>query len=149
MLNAHIYSVGTTRGLHSVSQTSATQASRNTKSPQYPTPHSTMPRSSKSMGKFWAPVLALAPWNYQQCNSLLFSPNRFTLSAYLILLLLLKHSYCLQWCSAHSVGLFSFFVRQARVTFHTIYLADCMRRLICYSLLVPSCISVSLYLNLA
>lgn len=42
---------GTTRGSHSQSQISATPASRSTKSPQFPTPHSTTHKSSKSMGK--------------------------------------------------------------------------------------------------
>lgn len=51
VLTGHLNSVGTTRGSPSPSQTLATQASRNTKSPQCPTPHSTMPRSSKRMGK--------------------------------------------------------------------------------------------------
>lgn len=42
---------GTTRGSPSRSQILATPASRSTKSPQFPTPHSTTPKSSKSMGK--------------------------------------------------------------------------------------------------
>ena len=66
MLTGYLYSVGTTRGLRSVFQTSATQASRNTKSPQYPTPHSTTPRSSKNTGKFWAPVFAPHPCHSKQ-----------------------------------------------------------------------------------
>lgn len=55
VLTSHLHLVGTTRGSPSQSQTLATQASRNTKSPQCPTPHSTTPRSSKSMGKVWTP----------------------------------------------------------------------------------------------
>lgn len=51
MLTGHFYSVGTTRESPSQSLILATQASRNTKCPQCPTPHSTTPRSSKSMGK--------------------------------------------------------------------------------------------------
>lgn len=46
---------GTTRGSPSRSQISATPASRNTKSPQFPTPHSTTHKSSKSMGKCYSP----------------------------------------------------------------------------------------------
>lgn len=53
MLTGWLYSAGTTRGSPSQSQTSATQASRNTKSPQFPTPHSTIHKSSKSMGMYW------------------------------------------------------------------------------------------------
>lgn len=50
-LTAPLHSVGTTRGSPSRSQIWATQTSRNTKSPQCPTSHSTTPRSSKSTGK--------------------------------------------------------------------------------------------------
>lgn len=46
---------GTTRGSPSQSQISATPASRNTKSPQFPTPHSTTHKSSKSTGKCYSP----------------------------------------------------------------------------------------------
>lgn len=52
MLTGWLYSAGTTRGSPSQSQTLATQASRNTKSPQFPTPHSTIHKSSKSMGMY-------------------------------------------------------------------------------------------------
>lgn len=55
LLTGNLHSVGTTRGSPSQSQTSATQASRNTKSPQCPTPHSATPRSSKSTGKVLTP----------------------------------------------------------------------------------------------
>lgn len=57
VLTCSLYSVGSTRGSSSQSQTSVTQASRNTKSLQFPTPHSTTPRSSKSTGRFTAPYL--------------------------------------------------------------------------------------------
>lgn len=50
-LTGYIHSVGTTRGLHSQSQTLVTRASRNTKSLQFPIPHLTTQRSLKSMGK--------------------------------------------------------------------------------------------------
>lgn len=52
-LTGYIHSVGTTRGLHSQSQTLVTRASRNTKSLQFPIPHLTTQRSLKSMGKVW------------------------------------------------------------------------------------------------
>lgn len=51
LLTCVLHTVGSTRGSLSQSQTSATQANRNTKCPRFLTPHSATPRSSKSMGK--------------------------------------------------------------------------------------------------
>lgn len=69
VLTGWLYSAGTTRGSPSQSQTSATQASRNTKSPQFPTPHSTIHKSSKSMGMYWT-YFFLIPVHSCPCNFL-------------------------------------------------------------------------------
>lgn len=98
----------TTRGSPSQSPTSATQASRSTKSHQCPTRQPTTRRSSKSTGKIWVSRLHALPWfltsQYTAASPTPFSfwmPPWWCANSTFVPVYICQHE-CLKWPASHT-----------------------------------------------